>query len=375
MQGNELLTNEKGNEMGNESSKTNDATFYASSTSEVAEDSVEVESITEESLVEVGEKTEEQVKKVKKPLTKNDESKALMKNAEMLVSKADKDVKEVEEVVAEHVSEFRAKKQALADSTLAETKKLLEEVNYEYSNDEEFEPFELSLGSTKEKVDIKNISAGYFSGFILALIGMLATVATWIFFAAQKTGTAITPDKLPEQSALDAMFTWIGGGMTGSTGNPLFGMITVALTALFIGFLIYKMRVSMKENKNFKVANKAFEKSHIYVEEQKESKSEMERIDKHIVEATPLIEGYSVILEEENAKLKRILHVEGKLEDMSEYHTNSKHTMDETANLMKRVERFVNTPISKDGRFNEDSVNAYREAKALYSTFITQVYA
>ena len=362
--------------MGNESTQTNDAKFYTSSADEVSENSLEVETIDEESLVEVEEKIEEKVEKVKKPLSKNDESKALMKNAEMLVSKADKDVKDVEDVVAEHVSAFKAKKQALADSTLAETKRLLEEVNYEYSNDdEESEPFELSLGSTKEKVDIKNIGSGHFTGFILALIGMLATVAAWIFFAAKKTATVITPDKLPEQSAMDAMFTWIGGGMTGSTGNPLFGMITVALTALFIGFLIYKMRVSLKENKNFKVANKAFEKSHVYVEEQKESKSEMERIDKHIVEATPLIEGYSVVLEEENAKLKRILHVEGKLEEMSEYHTNSKHTMDETANLMKRVERFINTPVSKDGRFNEDSVNAYREAKALYSSYITQAYA
>ncbi len=361
--------------MGNENTQTKDATFYASSTDKVSENSVEVEPITEEPMVEVEEKIEEKVEKVKKSLSKNDESKALMKSAEMLVSKVNKDVKEIEDVVAEHVSEFKAKKQVLADSALVETKRLLKEANYEYSNDEELEPFELSLGCTKEKIDIKNISSGHFSGFIFALIGMFATVVAWMFFAAKKTGTAITPDKLPEQSALDAMFTWIGGGMTGSTGNALFGMITVALTTLFVGFLIYKMRVAMKENKNFKVANKAFEKSHTYVEEQKESMTEMQRIDAHIIEATPLIESYIIVLNEQNAKLKRILHVEGTLEDMSEYHPNSKHTMDETANLMKRAERFINAPVSKDGRFNEDSVNAYREAKALYSSYITQAYA
>jgi len=361
--------------MENESAKTKDAGFYASAENKVIEAVEEVKSITEEVVAEVEEKVEEKVEKVKKALSKNDEAKALMKSAEMIVAKADKDVKDVEEVVAEHVAEFKAKKEALADNAMVESKELLAKTHYEYSEDDDLEPFELSLGCTKEKVNLKPISGGHFSGLILALIGMLATVATWIFFAAKKTGVELVPGQVPEQGTLDAMFTWIGGGMTGSVGNPMFGMITVALTALFVGFLIYKMRVAMKENKNFKIANQAFEKSHNYVEEQKESKTEMERIDEHIIVATPLIESYTIILNEENAKLKRILHVEGELEDMSEYHPNSKHIMEETANLLKRAERFVNAPVSKEGRFNEDSVNAYREAKALYSTYITQAYA
>ena len=358
--------------MGSKSSQNKNATFYASETGEVTED---LESVSEEGVVKVEEKIEETVKKLKKPLTKNDEAKALMKNAEMLVSKADSDVKEVESVVAEHVSEFKENKEVLADNVLVETKALLSKANYEYSVDEELEPFEFSLGSTREKVQIKSVTTGRFTGFIFALLGMLATAGAWLFFASQKTGSVIMLDKVPEQSALDAMFTWIGGGMTGSTGNPLFGMITLVLSSLFVGFLIYKMRVSMKENKNFKVANNALEKSYAYVEEQKESMSEMELIDAHILSATPLIKDYSVVLEEENAKLKRVLHVEGSFEDMNEYHPNSKHIMEEAVNLMKRAERFINAPVSKDGRFNEDSVTAYREAKALYSSYITQTYA
>ncbi len=361
--------------MENESAKTKEAGFYATAENKVTEVVEEMESAVKEAVVEVEEKVEEKVEKVKKALTKNDEAKALMKSAEMIVSKADKDVRDVEKVVAEHVAEFKAKKEVLADNAMIESKELLAKTHYEYREDEDLEPFELSLGCTKEKVDLKPISGGHFLGLILGLIGMLATVATWIYFAAKKTGVELVPGQVPEQSAIDAMFTWIGGGMTGSVGNPMFGMITVALTALFIGFLFYKMRVALKENKNYKIANQAFEKSHNYLEEQKESKTEMERIDGHITLATPLIEGYTVILNEQNAKLKRIIHVEGELEDMNEYHPNSKHIMEETANLVKRAERFVNSPVSKEGRFNEDAINAYREAKALYSTYMTQAYA
>ena len=343
---------------------------------EVTESVEEIESADHEPDVEVNEEEmEEKVEKVKKPLTKHEESKALMKNAEMLVAKADKDVKDVEEIVIEHVSEFKAKKENLAESILAETKTLLGEANYEYSEGENNDEFELSLGSTKENVQIQNLGTGRFTGFILSLVGMAATAGAWLYVAAQKTGTAIDIEKMPEQSTIDTVFTWIGGGMTGSTGNPIFGMATVGLTSLFVGFLIYKMRVSLKENKNYKVANKALEQSQVYVEEQKESKTEMERIDQHILEATPLIESYAVILNEQNAKLKRVLHVEGSFEDMSEYHPNSKHLMDETENLIKRVEGFINSPVSKEGRFNEESVTAYREAKALYESYIAQTYA
>ena len=84
---------------------------------------------------------------------------------------------------------------------------------------------------------------------------------------------------------------------------------------------------------------------------------------------------YAIIIDEQNAKLKRVLHVEGKLEDVNDYHTNSKHLMSEIVNLMKRAERLASIPVSKEGRLNEASVNAYREAKALYDSYITQVYA
>ncbi len=329
----------------------------------------------EEIIEESVEVSQTEVKKTKKQLTKNDKSRALIEDAKILISSADSEVKEVEDVVAQHVSEFKTHKKNLTDKTFVETRRLLEKAHYEYNQDEEDEPFELSLGTTQEKIRLKNVTTGRFTGLIFALLGMLATAVAWLFVASTKTGSVVVLDKVPEQSTLDAIFTWIGGGMTSGAGNPLFGMIVVAVSSLLVGLMVYKLRVAMRENKNFKVANETLEKSHVYVEEQKESKGEMERIDEHIKVSTPLVESYAVILDEQNAKLKRVLHVEGSLEDTTEYHTNSKHAMSDAANLMKRAERLVNIPVSKEGRLNEASVNAYNEAKALYDTYITQVYA
>ncbi len=317
--------------------------------------------------------------KVKKPLSKNDESKAMMKSAEELIYKADQEVQETQTVVAQNVSTFEKEKLTISNTTITQSMILLEKANYDHTQELAEEPFEISLGTTTEDVRVSNIGSGGFSGFILALLGMIATAAGWLYIAAQKTGTALDPEKMiqtpPTPAELDPLFSWIGGGMTSGTGNPLFGMITVGLSALFIGFMLYKMRVGLKESKNFKVANDTFERSHTYVEQQKESKTEMEHIDAHINKCTPLIESYRVLLDEENAKLQRVLHVEGQLEDSSEYHASSQQIMRDTDRLMDRVEKLITTPITKEGRLNDASVEALIEAKALYESFISKLYA
>jgi len=142
-----------------------------------------------------------------------------------------------------------------------------------------------------------------------------------------------------------------------------------------IGWIVYKIRVSLIENANFRVANETFEKSNLYVENQKEAKSEMERIDAHIVAIIPIIENYRVLLDEQNAKLQRVLHIEGIKKDSSEYHSSSIDTMKETDLLMERVEALVLTPITKDGKLNDDSVSALHEAKSVSDYFVSKIYA
>ncbi len=329
-------------------------------------------------VLEEAVESEEKEQKLKKPLSKNDESKAMMKSAEELIFKADQEVQETQAVVAQNVSTFEKEKLTLVNTTITQSLILLEKAHYDHTQELPAEPFEISLGTTTEDVRVSNIDSGGFSGLILALIGMIATAAGWLYIAAQKTGTALDPEKMiqtpPSVTELEPLFSWIGGGMTNGTGNPLFGMITVGLSALFVGFMLYKLRVGMKENKNFKIAKETFEKSHTYVEQQKESKTEMERINEHINKCVPLLESYRVLLDEENAKLQRVLHIEGQLEDSSEYHATSQQIMRDTDRLMDRVEKLITVPITKEGRLNEDSVEALIEAKALYESFISKLY-
>ncbi len=307
-------------------------------------------------------------------VTKNEQAKELIKNSAQLISEADSDVEVAKKSVSENVSRFEDVKNSLLNSTITQSQVLLEKASFDYANIEQDEPFEISLGTVDEKVKVTDISSGGFSGFILALLSMLGVAGGWLYFACEKLGIALTPELINNQADQMSIFKWIAS-LTGSEVEPMFGMIIVGTTSLLIGWMVYKLRVSMKENKNFRVANETFEKSNLYVENQREAKTEMERINEHIVEAIPVIENYTVLLDEQNSKLKRILHIEGIKENNSEYHSSSIDTMKETDLLMERVEALLFTPITKDGRLNDASVSALREAKSVSDYFISKIYS
>ncbi|NEW59704.1 hypothetical protein GSY74_00265 [Sulfurovum sp. bin170] len=308
-----------------------------------------------------------------KTSTKNEQAKELMKSSAQLISEADSAVEITKKSVSENVNKFEDAKKSLLNTTLTQSQDLLERASYEYSKQELDDPFEVSLGTIDENIKVGNISSGGFSGFILALLAALGVVGAWIYVASTELGVALTPEIINNEAEQTSIFKWIGG-ITGADVDPILGMVTVGVTALLIAWIIYKLRVSMKENKNFRVANETFEKSNIYVEHQQEAKTEMQRIDEHIVEIIPVIENYRVLLNEQNAKLERVLHIEGIKEDNSEYHSSSVENMRESERLIQRVEELVTTPITKDGQLNEASVTALIEAKSVSDYFVSKLY-
>ena len=338
-----------------------------------------VEGQEPEMELEVEEST---VEKPKKVLTKTEQARAVMKQADALIKAADSEVEEVHSVVAQHVSDFETKKATLANSVLAGLAEKLERVNYTRTTDEVADSFELSLGTNKEKLAAKNITTGRFTALIMSVVGIVGTAAAWVYFASQKTSTVLDKSMLdievlksiPTNEKFQPMFEWIGGGMTGGSGNALFGMVTLGVTSLFVGFFLYKLRVAMKENKNVKVANKTLDSTENYIENQKESKSEIERVDAHIESITPLLVNYQFILNEQNAKLDRVIHIEGELDDTFDYHANSQQVMNESAKLMQSVERLISTPVTTSGVLNEDSISALAGAKASYEEFVAKIY-
>jgi len=311
---------------------------------------------------------------VKKPLSKNAHAKKLIDDSRELISKVDNELYEAKDIVSKNVSALKEAKAELTNATIAKTRTLLERVNHPYVDEDDFEPFEVELGTASESISVKNVSSGWFSGLILAIIGMIGTALAWLFVSTKVTGEVIPFDKIPTKEFLlekmqdEKLFSWIGD-------NPQIGMAVMGVTTLLVGFLLYKVRVSMKANKNIENASSTFEQSNIYVSSQKESKSEILKVDEHIKVVTPLLGNYKAILDEQNAKLERIIHIEGELENNSDYQRTSKEVMSDTEKLMESVERLISIPVTQEGRLNEMSQNALIDTKVVYESYLSKLYA
>ena len=299
-----------------------------------------------------------------KPVSKNAHAKKLIDESRELISTVDSDVSKTKNIVSKNITALKEAKAELANSTIAHSRGLLAKVNHPYTQDYDFTPFEVEIGASFERVSVKSIGSGWFTGLILATLGMIVTALTWLFVSSKLTGEYFLLDKIPS----DALFSWMGG-------NAQVGMAIMAITSLLVGYLIYKLKTSMKQNKNLKSANSTFEQSNIYVSSQKELKSEMIRMDEHIKVVTPLIGNYKVLLDEQNAKLERIIHIEGALENHAEYQRTSKEVMDDTEKLMESVERLISTSVTQEGKLNEFSQNALIDTKVLYESYLSKLYA
>jgi len=314
---------------------------------------------------------------IKKPVSKNEKAKELVKNSIDIISKVNNEIEATKESVLKDINKFEEIKNDILNSSFVQSQILLNKASYDYEQTDMGEPFEISLETPKEEVKIKNISTGGFTGFILSILAMLGTTAGWAYLASQKVGVKIDPNnlKVPDEASLNKMLEWIGGGMTGGQGNALFGMATVGVSSLLVGYGVYKLYVMYKEHKNFKVAQEIYEKSNQYAQKQEETKTEIQKIDEHVKQLVPLLENLKILLDEQNAKLQRIIHVEGELDDSNEYHPSSIEEMQKSDRLMEQIEALINTPITKDGKLNEKAVEALEEAKRVYNYYLSKIYS
>ena len=308
--------------------------------------------------------------------SKSEKAKELMEKSKEIIEEADKEIEVTKSNIFKYLDRFQDTKNSFLNTTFTKSLTLLEKISYKYHQKNSNEPFELHLENMNDNIYLKNISSGKFVGFILSLLTILLTAIGWIYLAISNLGVTLQlqPPKIPDNETIDKIFTWIGGGMTGAKGNIMAGEATVVLSSLILGFLVYKIYISIKESKNLKIANEIYAESYHYLKQQQKIKSEIEKIYEHIKEIIPTIEDYKYLLDEQNGKLARIIHVEGTKEDYETYHPKSVETIRDTEKLMNRVQELITTPITKNNRLNEKAKFSLYEAKEVYDYFISKIY-
>ena len=300
----------------------------------------------------------------------------LIDEARALVEASDIDVRDCMQILDEDIASFEQRKSQLLSGSAEKIEELLEEVGFEPEEIEDIGKEGVSFNS-EEKIKpmrVKSLSSGKFSSFILSLIVAFASVAGWIYVATQKLG--ITPDisKLPSQEMQNKVLSWIGGGMTGGDGNPLYGMIVLGVTAILTMWIVYAIRVQLRASSNQKIAEKVSEDAKFYCTQKEECKKEMESVSEHIHKVIKTLDTFDVLFEEQNAKIRRIIYLEGKL-PFHEYHQKSKDEMNQSGIIIDGLNQLISTAMAdENGSLSSEAKESLEEVISIQDRYIKRFY-
>jgi len=305
------------------------------------------------------------------------EAQELMESSKEMVSEIDSQIEECKVGISQAADDFNVVKRAFMNETFKTSEELLEKVGVEdILSNISHEPFELFVDSTiGDELSIDYISSGRFSGMILSFFAGLLTFSLWVYLAIKNLNLSV--DKVSFQgneSYIDAVLLWIGGGFMGMKGHSMLGALILGFSVLVVVWLVYAMRVHFKAHKNLRIAKKTYVESKEYTFSKDECKKEMLKVDKHLRESIVVIDNITFILNEQNAILQRIVHIEGIYDEEKGYHPNSKKVMRETQRVIKSAETLLNTPITKNGKINPQSQQALASSSAVYADFIARIY-
>lgn len=336
---------------------------------EIKEEIAQHEEVTTEAE-EQFEETEETVADASTALTvtpkkmkKHTEAKMLVDEAKNLVETSESELQDCRLLLEDDLREYSVAKNALRTHAFDETQALLTELGYmdpSNENQEEYVVFE-----AKEDVEplvLKDVRSGRFTGLLLSLLGGLFTFLGLIFWATEKRGMTLDITKMPSVETVKQLFG-VFGTQVGHSEDALYGGLFVGSIVLVVMLLIYLVRVWLKGNANLHFATQQMKETQKYITYKSNCKAEMDRVDTHIKEAVAVLKDYEVVLGEQNGKLKRIQHFEGKRSNPSEYHNKSLQEMKQTQTLVDNIGRFISTSMSEEGKLSGKSTLFLHSAK------------
>lgn len=348
--------------------------------------SEEVSEKIEEKVVEVAkkgtEKAEEAVAELKEEVSKVADkakksklaiAKEKIDKAKVLTAETKNQIEECMRNIDADIEVLDAKKQALFETALRPSEALLDSIAAGDTPLDELPSSQVELlDLSEDEVEIKDPSSGRFKGFFWALIAGAGVAGGWCYAVSTSLGLPIPPEKIPDFDRLNKMLEWTSGQL-GQGANANIGAAVVIVAVLLVMWIIYAMIVSVRAGSNLRAADKTEEAVQLYCTSKEECKEKMKLVREHVQNSTSLVEKYQVILEEQNAKLKRALYFED-AEEVDGLHANTKEEIATTQHLIADVKKLIATPVSEAGILTADAIEALRKANKAVNDHVMKIY-
>jgi len=297
-----------------------------------------------------------------------------VKKAKDIVKDAESRSEECKLLLISDLKEFDSAKRSLNEGGLEVCTELLGKTGAVVgsSKDDGSETIVFETKNELPPMEIKGVSSGRFTGFILAVFTAVATAIGMIYLVTEKLGITLDVTKVPSQERIHNLMTTLSTFVGQDDYN--IGIALLAGASLLAALVVYWIRTALKGNANLHFAVKQYAEAELYTETKEDCKTEMDKVDAHIKQSIDTLKMYEVVFNEQKGKLERILHIEGEKQKSTEYHEKSYTEIRETKELIETINHFMMMPMSDEGKLSEKSVLLLQRAKSKIDKILGRYY-
>ncbi len=317
---------------------------------------------------------QKEVAKLNQKIKKSDIAKEKIEYAKTLKSEINEQLNECMKNIEEEIEKLDRQKEQFIASALKPAEDLLHKAGIDEDMSIEQASMQVELpDADADSVEIKELSSGRFKGFFWALIAGLASLFGWCFIAAKSLGVPIPPQKVPDLDRLNKMFEWTSQQI-GQDANANIGTAVVIISVILIMWIVYTIIVSMRASHNLRLAEKTEEEISNYCRDKEECKQKMELVKEHIQNSAKTLEKYKVIIEEQNAKIKRALFLE-EVEAYEDLHAKTKDDIEITKRMIVDAKKLLDTQIAKEGVLTPEAKEILQKTNKTINDRILEIYS
>jgi len=289
--------------------------------------------------------------------------------AEMKYDEYKKADRELEEATVN----FMRLENHIVKTTVATSLSLLKEVGVENLDESMNEAKEIVQENKAELLQVKPLSKGNFTAFIFGLLGTVATATGLTLFGAKLASLPLTPPTFMQKANLDAIANKLAS-LINIKDTPMAGYLLVAAVSLLVGLILFNLIKFIKRRKNIKYVDRLESDVQKYIDELDEKIEKSQKLTEHLEHIKQVMQKYDIILQEQNAKIRRMLFIEQPTDGLKSLQRASQVEVEKTLLILDELLKLMNSSVNDGLEITQESHENLHSANSIINEVIKKLY-
>ncbi|HHD74300.1 MAG TPA: hypothetical protein ENK87_01980 [Nitratifractor sp.] len=250
---------------------------------------------------------------------------------------------------------------------------LLEELGVQNLENGLKEAKEIVQENKAELLQIKSISKGNIKAFFFGAIGAVATAIGLTAFGAKLAALPLNSATLLQSSNLETIATKVAD-LIKIKDTPIAGYLLVGAVSFLVGLLIYNLVKFLQKKKNIRYVNNLESDVQTYEEQLNEKVEKSHELNEHLDHIKLVMQKYDIILQEQNAKLRRMQFIEQPVEGVNSLQRASQIEVEKTVLILDELLKLMNTEVNDNLDITQESKEQLHSANSIINEVIKKLY-